>query len=156
MFIQLGGHRGGKRYIEPIFAEIDDEDFDKVSQYTWSQNITSNPNTIYAQTRTNGRKIHLHRLIMGLGDYSVDKRIINHIDGNGLNNKKSNLEVCDICYNSQSIRRIGNKGSIEYDNSNNRKKCWRAKIVINKVQTRKRFFTREEAEQFIQTVLYPE
>ncbi len=104
---------------------IDDEDSEKVSKYNWTLNHTSNPNTFYAKSvvykvvdilppseaRPNttkkifayDKKLSLHRVIMGLGDYKDDKRIVNHVNGNGLDNRKCNLEVCDIMYNSQSI-----------------------------------------------------
>lgn len=150
-FIQVGGHRGGERFIEPIFAEIDEDDLEKVSEYQWSQNSSSNPNTIYAISTTGGKRTHLHRLIMGLGDFKKDKRVINHKDGNGLNNKKENLEICDTLYNSQSFRRpYGNKGCIHFDTSMKRKKRWEANIVINKVRYRKRFLTENEAKQYIE------
>ena len=151
--IQLGGHRGGERYIEPVFAEIDQDDLEKVSAFVWSQNNRSNSHTTYAQTTTGGKKIHLHRLIMDLGDYSTDKRIINHKDGNGLNNKKENLEICDILYNSQSCRRRGNKGCVYADTSMLRAKIWRATITLNKKIYKKRFYTKKEAEDWLQNII---
>jgi len=84
-------HSKGENYI----VLIDEEDFHKISKYTWS--ILYRSNSKYCQTSIciNGKPktIYLHRFLMGLD--KGDKRIINHIDGNGLNNKKSNLEICD-------------------------------------------------------------
>jgi len=156
MLIQVGGHRGGTRTTEPVFAEIDDEDFEKVSKYTWSKNTQSNSHTTYAQTTTGGKRIHLHRLIMGLGDYSEDKRIINHIDGNGLNNKKSNLEICDTLHNSQSFRRHhgdNNIGCVYFDTSMKRVKRWRAIVVVNKKKYQARFATKEEGQEYIDNII---
>jgi len=148
--IQVGGHRGGARKVEAMYAEIDDEDVERVSQYDWSINDTSNPNTQYAQTCPSGHKIHLHRFIMGLGDYKDDKRVINHIDGNGLNNKKINLEICDNLYNSQSFRRPNsNIGNVYFDTSMKRVKRWTAQITIDKVKMRKRFLTEGECRPWI-------
>ena len=124
-FIQVGGHRGGSRAVAPVFAEVDDDDLERVSAFKWSINSNSNPHTKYAISITGGTKQHLHRLIMGLGDYATDKRVINHKDGNGLNNKKSNLEICDT-----SMKRL---------------KRWKACITIYKVRYQKRFDTEEEA-----------
>jgi len=90
--------------------------------------------------------MRLHRLIMNLknGD---KKTIINHIDGNGLNNQKSNLEICDNMYNSQSINKKTNFGHIEILNST--KKKYRAIVKINKKKYTKSFYTREEAQKHL-------
>ena len=150
--IQVGGYRGGQRRVEPVFAEVDDDDLERVSQYKWSQNKESNKHTTYAKTYVNGRWLHLHRFIMGLGDYKDDKRIIDHKDGNGLNNKKENLVICDTLYNSQSFRRHhgnNNVGIVYYDTSGKRVKRWKACIVINKVKHQQRFLTEQEGKDWI-------
>ena len=148
--IQVGGHRGGSRAVEPLFAEVDDDDLERVSAFKWCINSDSNPHTKYAQTHTGGKKLHLHRFIMGLGDYATDKRIINHKDGNGLNNKKSNLEICDTLYNSQSFNRHhAPSGCVSYDTSMKRVKRWRACITIYKTKHQARFETEEEAWAWI-------
>lgn len=150
-FIQVGGHRGGTRTMQPVYSEIDEEDFERVSKYKWNKNKNSSQHTEYAKSNTGGHKIHLHRFIMGIGDYKDDKRIINHIDGNGLNNKKSNLEICDTLYNSQSFRQHNkNTGCVYFDTTMKRVKRWRSSIIINKVKINKRFETEEEAKNWIQ------
>jgi Fe-S-cluster formation regulator IscX/YfhJ len=135
---------------------IDDEDYEKIKNYNWRLNTRSNKNTYYAQYTVYKdckyiKRISLHRLIMGLGDYKDDKRIINHIDGNGLNNQKNNLEICDIMYNSQSFRRPNqscNIGNINYDTSMKRLKRWRFIMKVNGKRHQKRFLTKEEAEEY--------
>lgn len=149
-FIKIGGHRGGSRTVEPLYAEVDEDDYEKVNNYKWGINIQSSNHTQYAHTRTGGCKLHLHRFIMGLKDYKDDKRIVNHKDGNGLNNKKENLEICDHSYNSQSFRCINkNKGFVYYDTSMKRLKRWKAQITINKITYQQRFETEEDAKQWL-------
>ena len=63
--------------------------------------------------------------------------------------KKSNLEICDILYNSQSVRRRGQQGLIYYDTSGKRIKVWRACITLNKKKYTQRFEKREEAQAFL-------
>jgi len=134
--------------------EIDEEDWDKIKNLNLCINHTSNPHTLYAKSVIYEKckyikTLNIHRVIMGLDDYKKDKRIINHIDGNGLNNKKENLEICSGMFNSQSIRcKNKNVGHICYDTSMKRKKRWRFDITINKKRHRKRFNTEEEAEEY--------
>ena len=129
---------------------IDEEDYDRVSQYTWF--INHQPHTKYCRTviNINGKKkrIYLHRLIMGLEH--GDKRIINHIDGNGLNNIKSNLEICDHNYNQQSINTKKKFGNI-YILKNVIKK-YRAQVAINKKKYQKYFYTYKEAEDYLEAL----
>lgn len=151
--IQIGGFRGGKKAIEPMYAEVDEDDVERLSKYKWGQNNQSNPHTSYAFTRTGGEKLIMHRFIMGLGSYNDDKRIIDHKDGNGLNNKKENLTICDCLYNSQSFRRHNaNVGSVSIDKSMKRVKRWKAHMIINGVRHQKRFLTEEEARAYIVSI----
>jgi len=158
--IQVGGHQPRTKGKEK-FAEIDDEDYERVSKYKWGLNDSSSSKTSYAKTmagstREKIKRTHLHRFIMGLDDYNIDKRIINHIDGNGLNNQKSNLEICDTLYNSQSFRKplsSQNVGYVGINSSEKRIKKWRAVIVINKVKYQQRFKTEQEGRDYIKEVL---
>ncbi len=142
---------------------IDEEDYDKIKDLNLTLNYTSNKHTFYAkhivyENCKYVKTINIHRLIMGLGDYKKDKRQINHIDGNGLNNQKSNLEICDCMHNSQSFRQPHRKniGCIYLDNSMKRQKKWRFYITINAKSHSKRFLTEEEAikykEQFLSNI----
>lgn len=70
---------------------VSDEDYNKINSYKWC--VKPDKNTYYAIRRPNKKNPHrlAHRMIMGLekGDpYEVD-----HIDGNGLNNDRSNLRL---------------------------------------------------------------
>lgn len=87
--IELKGNRG-----KGMFALVDEDDYERVNQLKWypdKGNLTK-----YAGTFTfiNGKPVHvaLHRLIMGLS--KGDGKEIDHINGNGLDNRKQNLRVC--------------------------------------------------------------
>lgn len=138
--------------------EIDEEDWPKIKDLSLHINERDKVNYCIHKVfvkRKYVKTMHVHRIVMGLGDYKDDKRIVNHIDGNGLNNKKSNLEICDTMHNSQSWRQHNRKniGVISYDVSMQRRKRWRAQIYINAKRYSKRFLTDEEASDWLCLVL---
>lgn len=66
---------------------IDKEDLEKVSVYKW--HIEHSRKTVdYAQISLPGKTLRLHRLIMQT-DLQID-----HINHNGLDNRKCNLRIC--------------------------------------------------------------
>ena len=128
---------------------IDDEDYEKVSKHIWHINHNPWSNNKYCETNIHyidGKKtgLQLHRFLMGLE--KGDKRVINHIDGNGLNNKRTNLEICNQLYNCQSINRKTRFGCICIVN---RPKKYQACVRINKKRYQKRFYTWVEAQSYL-------
>lgn len=75
---------------------IDDEDFERVNQYSWS--LTRKYYNSYA-VRAN--QIILSRFIMRIKDPKI---CVDHIDGNTLNNQKSNLRICSTQENLRNKR----------------------------------------------------
>jgi len=74
-----------------------------------------------------------HRIIMS----PRDKEIVDHIDGNGLNNKRSNLRICTHAENMRN-RKIAshNKSGYKGVYKDNKKNRWRAEICFNKKRYR--------------------
>jgi hypothetical protein len=80
-------------------ALVDDEDYEKVSQYNWF--AEKSRNTYYALSHPgykNRIKVRMHRLVMDCSE----GMFVDHIDGNGLNNQKSNLRICTHRQNTQN------------------------------------------------------
>ena len=127
---------------------IDEEDYEKVSNYKWHINHQKYKKYCQTDIYINGKHagLKLHRFLLGLEN--GDKRIINHIDGNSLNNQKSNLEMCNNMYNSQSINTKKNFGTICIKNDG-RKKKYCPEVRINKKRYRNSFFTKEEAQAWL-------
>ena len=140
------------------YMEIDTEDYDKIKHLNLTLNHTSNKHTFYCKSRVyvNSKyvkSIHIHREIMGLGDYVNDKRQIHHIDGNGLNNKKSNLEICNAIYNSQSKNQVNRPSKYYYfENDPKRKNKWRVMMTIFGKQTQKRLSTEQECIDYVKSI----
>lgn len=143
-----------KRNGETIYMLIDSEDLDLIKDLNLIQVNPKNSNTTYIKSVLYEKgqyikTIHIHRLVMGIGDFKDDKRIINHINGNGWDNRKKNLEICDLNHNNLSINRPNGKcGYIYFENCKSRKKKYRLVITINKKTLRKRFMTYNEANLF--------
>lgn len=92
-----------------ISCYIDKDDKDKVAQYSWR--ISQKKNKYYAVTgqAKNNTLVYMHNLIMGRTDFS-DGNEVDHIDGNSLNNRKSNLRVISRLENIQNVSvRIDNQ-----------------------------------------------
>lgn len=72
---------------------IDFEDLEKIKEYCWFEN-----NKGYIMNRTNHKNIMLHRLITNC----PNDKVVDHIDHNTLNNRKSNLKICSQKENMQN------------------------------------------------------
>jgi len=75
-----------KNGIETGKAIIDIEDIEKCKTLTW--HIKRYKNREYCNGKINRKNIRLHRFLL---DYFKQEFEIDHIDGNGLNNRKNNL-----------------------------------------------------------------
>jgi HNH endonuclease len=75
---------------------VDDDIFNKYSQLSW--HIKPHGKTFYAKHSSAHGPVYLHRLIMCPKNSEVD-----HIDGNGLNNLRSNLRVGSHRQNMRNI-----------------------------------------------------
>lgn len=108
-------------------ALVDDEDFEELNQHKWYAH--KDGNTFYAGRSINKphpMTIHMHQAIMN-APKGVD---IDHINGDGLNNLKSNLRIVTHRQNTQN--RHATKSSIYPGVGwHERDKKWRAYITIN-------------------------
>lgn len=114
------------------FAEIDDDDFGLVSRLKW--HVMKGQNTIYAVTnvrREDGgySTVPMHRMI----NKTPQGLHTDHIDGNGLNNRRANLRTATRTQNARN--RAPNKGSVSAFKGvhwNKRKRRWIASIRVDK------------------------
>lgn len=128
---------------------FDIEDYDKIKNYCWYNN-----NHGYAVAHELGSKSQLfsHRLICDC----PKNMVVDHINHNTLDNRKSNLRICTQSDNMKNMRRSkANKSGVKgvyFDKSANR---WRAEIKVNGKKTYIGVFTnikdakhaREQAEK---------
>ena len=86
-----------------LCTQVDDEDCDRLSQYKW---CTVKPHNIsYATRKGRGKKgstIRMHREILGV----LPGIMVDHINGNGLDNRKCNLRICTDSQNQGNMRSV--------------------------------------------------
>lgn len=73
-------------------AIVDDDDFEMMASIKWYAHIVKSSKTTYAKSTSMGMTVYMHRLVMNV---CAKEQIIDHIDGNGLNNTKGNLRITD-------------------------------------------------------------
>ncbi|MGV8982118.1 HNH endonuclease signature motif containing protein [Clostridium sp.] len=109
---------------------VDDEDYEKLNKVKWQ--VSRRVNNNYAQKSVgsyeNKKDIKMHREITN----APDGMLVDHIDGNGLNNTKSNLRIVTHRQNSQN--RSTTKKSIYPGVCTHGANRWRAYILVNKVR----------------------
>lgn len=131
---------------------VDDEDFNKVAYRPWNISTDRKRHTCYARgyvkkIKVNGKTrdetLAMHRFIMNC----PKDRVIDHIDGNGLNNQKSNLRICTQKQNMLNQKlRSKNTSGFKGVHFCNREKKWVAAIAIDKKKKFLGYFkTKEEA-----------
>jgi len=88
-----------------LFAIVDADDYLWLSKYTWFAEGTDK--NFYAVRKAGGKSIKMHRQIMNAPDHLV----VDHIDHNGLNNRKENLRICTFAENCRNLRASRHKSS---------------------------------------------
>ena len=120
----------GARYIpltQGKFAIVDAEDYPRLARHKWA--VSQSRYNFYACRWIHGKKISMHRLILN----APHGMLVDHIDGNGLNNRKANLRLCTITQNNRNSRPYRNATS-KYKGVCWEKACrkWYAKIKPNR------------------------
>lgn len=134
------------------FAIVDNEDFLKINESKWQLWSSKNSKANYA-IRTiwdsaNKKKINnkMHREIMGNIPIGM---VIDHINGNGLDNRKENLRLCSSKNNSRNT--ISWRGYSKYKGVSWHKwnKAWVARIRVDYKLIHLGYFVREEEAAII-------
>lgn len=102
-------------------ALVDDSDFELLNKFNW--HACPGKYTLYAITRISGNKILMHSLLFSSWE------MIDHKDGNGLNNQRENLRKCSQTQNNANMKIRKNKLKSKFKGvSHYRDGRWRASI----------------------------
>lgn len=112
-------------------ALVDDEDHDKVSKFKWTAQVKAN--TVYAYRtikRADGSQTAqlLHRFLLE----PPDGLMVDHKDGSGLNNCRSNLRLATNAENGRNRRKnVNNKSGYKGVSWRKQRSKWKSQINVN-------------------------
>ena len=111
------------------FAIVDDEDFEELNRYKWHAH--KNRENFYAVRFCKGKRVSMHRVILN----APDDLQCDHMNHNGLDNRKCNLRLCTVAQNNHNRRPRKNATSkykgVSFDTY---KKKWEAAIRIKSLR----------------------
>ena len=122
-------------------AQIDDEDYAKVSCLTW---FLSNKGYAIASTHVDGKikNFYMHRLILDAANGEKS----DHKNGDRLNNTRANLRICTYTQNNMNLAKRKDCTSVQKGVYWSKQKAkWHARIKLNGIAKHLGFFI-DEAE----------
>ena len=132
---------------------IDLEDIEKIEKYHWVIRYDKRHPKHYVESRVKGKRLHLHRYLMGVGfEKYTPEKTVDHINGNSLDNRKSNLRICTKSENSKNMKSISSRSTskIKYINWCNTRNRWK---VIYKSKYLKSFVCLNQAKNYLEDFL---
>lgn len=109
------------------YALVDDDDYPIVSKYHW--HLTSQG---YVEGKVNAEHIKLHRFIAKIHHWNVGENVIDHINRDKKDNRKSNLRICTFQQNLFNRIQQFNDATSGYKGVSKRENGhWRMRVYID-------------------------
>lgn len=106
---------------------VSNKDYDLVKNHKWHVNKCGS--TYYAISYMGGAKTKLHRFIMS----AKKGQIIDHKNGNGLDNTRKNLRFCNRAENNKNRRPSGKTKYLGVSFNNCKRKYFSKKLQVEKI-----------------------
>jgi len=120
------------------YTKIDKEDYEKIRNSCWYKTKRNS-----VETRIK-KLVKLHRLLIN----APDGMEVDHIDGNPLNNRKSNLRLCTHRQNSKNLNKVQWKIKLKWVHRSNYKNCYIWQIDFDTKRKTKEFKNKEDAAKW--------
>lgn len=139
-----------------VFALVDDYNYRRFARYRWYLHKAGYAARFVRSHRENPpavRILYMHRLVLGVSAGPYRHKMVDHIDGNPLNNLRDNLRTVTPSQNARNRHRLrASKSSqfkgVYFDRTVRSSKRWKAQIVVEgKVTHIGRYGTENEAAQ---------
>jgi hypothetical protein len=125
-------------------AIVDDADYDRLNARRWCNNGHGYAVRTQRDSDGHARRIYLHHEVLGVPSPDV----IDHINGNKLDNRRANLRVVTPSENLQNVRHPSRNNKSGFLGVSKDGRRWRAQLRVNKRQVHVGLFgTPEEAHQ---------
>ena len=130
-----------------FFSEIDSSDFELVSKYSWRVLKSYKKSKFFYVATTSyelGKRRHIvmHRLLMGV--LNKPGKQVDHINGNGLDNRRSNLRICSQSQNMMNRKKHTSSSKFKGVSWNKERKRWSSQIKLRGKQTHLGYFNCEK------------
>lgn len=117
--------------VRDIYALVDDEDYELLSSLKW--HIHSAGYAVRNAPRIKGKPqstIYMHRLILN----APEDKVIDHINGEKLDNRRCNLRICTQSQNSKNQRKGNKKYTSKYKGVyySERDRKWKGTMCIDR------------------------
>ena len=100
-----------------LTAFVSDADFPLVAGHTWhAKPVLRARGGFYATRKVGNQTVYMHRIILG----ATKGQLVDHVDGDGLNNVRSNLRLTNASGNMASRGRLRNKTGLRGVEKRNR------------------------------------
>jgi len=113
-------------------AFVDDDDFERVNQFKWHYDPCGKG---YARrnvwVNNKSHVLRMHRFVLGVKNRRI---FIDHVNRNGLDNRKSNLRICTRSQNvMNTIKKEGCSSIYKGVSYNKRRHKWIVRITMNRI-----------------------
>ena len=129
------------------FAIVDDCDYYWISKFSWyAQKVTHKTKTVYYASRCSGngkKQLLMHRILLGL--HEGDSHQVDHINGNGIDNRRVNLRMSTRSQNAHNRSKFAGKSKYVGVCWSNHNKMWMATLSC-KGHKRRYFYSHSEIE----------